>query len=274
MSLAPIKSWLRCRTDVFGRIATWQRFAREVRVGNETLLKCLPDYTNPILVAGCQRSGTTAVSRLLTQSEGLASFWSRKDEELDAAVILSGVEQIDTAPRYCFQTTYLNERYLEYFNHIGRYKLVWLLRNPHSVIHSILHNWESFAFEELYEACGGDWMEENRQALSAEYPSDVEKACAAYNGKLGQMYELFDQLGGSNMLVLDYDNLVAQKCDVLPMMYQFLALEYKEEYSQRINAGSVNKADSLSEMERKTIDRMCIAGYEKARLEFSINSRH
>lgn len=270
MTLAKARTWVRYKTDVVGRISTWPRFAREVRAGNNALLRRLPDFSNPILVAGCQRSGTTAVSRLLTNSEGLTKFWSRHDEELDAALILSGIEAVNEQHRYCFQTTYLNERYVEYLNYVGQFKLVWLLRNPYSVIHSILHNWDRFAFNELYAACGQNWLAGNKQSIQTLQATEVEKACASYNAKVSQMYELYQQLGDENMLVLDYDKLVGQKQNVLPELYQFVGLEYRGEYSERIHAGSVEKANGLNTAERATVERLSEAEYLAAAAKFAL----
>ena len=121
------------------RICSWRQFDRHVRPGGCSLLRRLDDFPNAILVAGCQRSGTTILSRVLTQSEGMVEYSFGKDDELDAALILSGRVEHEPAGRYCFQTTYLNNCVQEYFAH-SEYKLVWALRNPFSVVYSMLHN--------------------------------------------------------------------------------------------------------------------------------------
>src|SRR5215471_17197891 len=47
------------------RYRTWRRFHRGVRRRGLPLLKNLPSYPRCILVAGCQRSGTTMLTRLI-----------------------------------------------------------------------------------------------------------------------------------------------------------------------------------------------------------------
>ena len=141
-------------------IRTWRRFRRDVRNKNNLLLRRLGEFEDPILVAGCQRSGTTALARAVTRSEGMTNYWFGPDDELDAAMILSGCVPHGPRGRYCFQTTYINERWREYLDHPGRFRMVWVLRNPRSVVYSMLNNWGRFAFEELFKYCGADGLDD------------------------------------------------------------------------------------------------------------------
>ena len=72
------------------RITTWRQFTAQIRSKGHGLLKTLDDFPNAVLVTGCQRSGTTMMSRIITQSEGMVDYWTGPDDELDAALILSG----------------------------------------------------------------------------------------------------------------------------------------------------------------------------------------
>ena len=139
-----------------GDTQSWKRFHNEVRTNGCNLLDNLIEYPDSVLVSGCQRSGTTILARVITQSEGMVNDWRRSDDELDAALILSGKEKRKNVGRYCFQTTYLNECYGEYFNKNYKFKLIWVLRNPLSVIYSMRYNWGSLSFNELYDACGSE----------------------------------------------------------------------------------------------------------------------
>ena len=47
------------------RYATWQDFHSGVRRRSGSLLEGLPRYPDCVLVAGCQRSGTTMLTRLI-----------------------------------------------------------------------------------------------------------------------------------------------------------------------------------------------------------------
>ena len=67
------------------------------------------------------------LAKAFTEHPDIADFSWSKDAELDAALLLAGTQQppqTDTAtPRYCFQTTYLNERAVEYQQHSGAFHL-------------------------------------------------------------------------------------------------------------------------------------------------------
>lgn len=257
------KKIIKSKFDIIGPIRTWQRFAKEVRLSGKPLLADADRYKNSIFVAGCQRSGTTAVSRLLTNGEGLGNFWKRRDEELDAAVILSGKEKLDVTARYCFQTTYLNEQYREYIDNVDHHQLVWILRNPYSVVYSLVYNWEAFAFSELYDSCGEQWRIKHAAEIEPERNTDmVFKACCSYNSKIEQLRYLLLSLPEERLIVLDYDELVESKELILPKLYRFLGLTYLPLYAEQIHSRSVDKSQKLSDQERQLVQKMCVQEYE------------
>ena len=254
-------------------INTWKRFARDVRAGKCKLLKELPKFDNSILVAGCQRSGTTALSRVITTSNGMVNYWFGKDDELDAALILSGNVYHVPRGRYCFQTTYLNECYIEYFDHLQKHRLIWIIRNPFSVIYSMMYNWGSFAFNELFDACGAPLLGEEESRNYVRFGRIVvprlRRACLSYNGKVSQIFQLLDRFSNDRIIVTEYDELVKHSSHILPKLYDFIALDYKSEYSSKLHVDSVNKSKHLSQKEKRIIQNYCIPIYEKART-FSI----
>ena len=203
---------LRGKADRVRNIYLWKKFAKEVRSRQPHLLSELSQFDSPILVAGCQRSGTTALSRAITSSDGMANFRFSVDDELDAALILSGSVKHFPNGRYCFQTTYLNECYTEYTRNKGKYQLIWMIRNPFSVVHSIMDNWSKFAFDELFESCGLAVADEATQHKFKKYGKSadpkIERACLAYNGKTSQLFDLTKNLDNQQLLVVDYDLMV------------------------------------------------------------------
>lgn len=249
-------------------IKTWQKFAKNVRVEGCNLLRRLDDFPDSILVAGCQRSGTTMLSRLLTESEGMVNYWFGPDDELDAALILSGYVAHEPKGRYCFQTTYVNECFSEYFDRTNGHKLIWVLRNPHSVVFSLLHNWKRFALNELFRGCGThllNFKDKQRYDLLGRWGlSRAKRACLAYNGKVSQVFELKQRLDNSRMMVIDYDELVREKETMLPAIYEFAGLPFKREYCEKIHSKSIKKADRLSNAERSLVNELCIPVYQGA----------
>jgi hypothetical protein len=145
----------------------------------------------------------------------MVNYWFGRDDELDAALILSGTVAHTPHGRYCFQTTYLNEKYTEYFEHDNGHKLIWVLRNPYSVIYSMKYNWRSWALNELFEACGVQFLDErltrNYQRFGVIGVPKIVRACLSYKGKTGQIIEIAERLGNERVQVIDYNELIQKK---------------------------------------------------------------
>lgn len=250
------------------RVTTWAQYDRRVRFSGRKLLGELDHFRNPILVAGCQRSGTTALSRLITGSDGMVNFQFGTDEELDAALILSGWVSHYSKGRYCFQTTYLNDSYPEYFEH-SDFKLIWVLRSPASVIYSMLYNWKRAALNRLFRHCGSSLLVENErwryEYFGAFAIPRLRRAYLSYIAKVSQIFKLRERLDNDRLFIIDYDKLTNSKEIVLPMIYEFIGLPYRNEYADRIHSGSINKAMSFHNKHRTLLDSLCMPVYEQAR---------
>lgn len=250
------------------KVSTWHSFDKKIRSNDRKLLLKLDRYPNAILVAGCQRSGTTALARLITLSDGMTNYWFGKDDELDAALILSGHVEQEPLGQFCFQTTYINDHYHEYFEH-DDYKLIWLLRSPHSVVYSMLNNWKRGALNRLFRSCGAlmlpDSDKKRYQRLGVLGFTRFYKACLSYNAKTSQIYEINNRLPSDRLLVLDYDELVKNKESMLPALYQFIGLAYRKEYARRIHSKSTEKSSRLSNKQVQIISERCMSTYNAAR---------
>ena len=250
------------------RIKTWKQFARKVRASSPDLLLKLSDFNNCVLVTGCQRSGTTALTRVITSSEEMINYWFGKDDELDAALILSGVVDHKPKGRYCFQTTYLNERYTDYYKHINdQFKIIWVIRNPFSVVYSMLHNWGKFAFNELFDSCGyhllSDIEKKKYKKFGRFSVSRIHRACLSYTGKCLQIIEIKNSLNKENILIVDYDHLIEEKDIVLKKIYQFVELPYSEGYGDMLHSQSLDKAQKFTVEEIDKIEKQCGSIYRQ-----------
>lgn len=254
-------------TDIKPRIKTWQEFRSLTEDRPSKLLERLHLFPNSILVTGCQRSGTTMLSEILLGSEGLVDFRVGEDSELDGALILSGLSDYAPTGRYCFQTTYLNECYTEYFDH-SNFKMVWLLRNPASVVYSMLSNWQADALNRLFVGCGVPALSGFDRLLcqwrGPDSLSPLRRACWAYRGKTAQLSQLRRTLGSSNLAVLDYDELVGRKAELLPRLYSFLDVNYSPDYLKQIRSSSLTKKSQLTAAQLSVIERMCGPVYLQA----------
>jgi hypothetical protein len=248
------------------RYRSWQRFGRGPRA-SVPLLATLDRYPHAVLVAGCQRSGTTMLTRVIAHSAGFRSLTLTRDDELDAALALLGEINLPAGERYCFQTTYLNERYPEYRALGAGHKLIWMVRNPLSVVHSMVYNWPRFALNELYAGCGaGVNSEAERRRGRRPWPfgpSALEKACRAYAGKAAQLEELVRIVDGQKLLVVDYDELVQEPDLHLPAVFRFVGEPYRADYARGVRSDATRKADALSEAARGLIERWAAPVHER-----------
>ncbi len=250
-------------------INSWQKFAKKVRAEGCNLLSDLGRFQDPVLVAGCQRSGTTAVANTISESVGMVNYIGKNDSELDAALILSGRITNNINGRFCFQTTYLNECVHEYLNYIGQYKVIWLVRNPHSVVYSMMYNWGNFAFNELFSACGVLDLDEDQENKFKKFGrfgfSKLEKACHSYNIKTSQALMLKDKLPKKDILIVEYDELINNANEKLKLIYDFINLPYDKNYSSKFKAASLSKFEKFSSKDKEFIKNKCIKKYEQVK---------
>ncbi len=251
------------------QIKSWRQFAKKVRSEGCNLLTNIERYPNSILVAGCQRSGTTAVANIITTSDGMQNYWVGKDSELDAALLLSGQVTNEAVGRYCFQTTYLNECVAEYLKYTTNYKLIWLVRNPYSVVYSMLYNWGTFAFNELFEFCGSKQLSEKEMKKYKRFGQiiipRIKRACLSYNVKTSQALMLKDELDSSSFMVIDYDDLVVNSRLKLKSIYQFIDLAFNESYLEKIRSENINKFQKFSSKDKDYIEEACIDTYMRVK---------
>jgi hypothetical protein len=247
-------------------IRSWAAFETVVKQSGRPLLSTLDEYADAILVAGCQRSGTTALARLLKRADGMIDHAFGHDDELDGALLLCGYAARSIDGRHCFQTTYLNDRFPEYFEHHG-FRLIWMLREPRSVVYSMLNNWKRGALNRLFDACGADVLARSGEppTLSETWlgPSRFAKACASYVGKTEQTAELCARLAG-RIAVVDYDELVAHKLTLLPRLCDFVGLAYDARLAAALHDRSVGKRNKLGARDAERVDRLCLGAYERA----------
>lgn len=246
------------------RRSGWKRFARDFRSRGVPLLARIDAFPGAVLVAGCQRSGTTMLTRLIAASGTFRRFALTHDDELDAALILAGAVTLPGEGRYCFQTTYLNERRAEYASLRADQRLIWVVRNPHSVVFSMVHNWRRFALEELYQSCGRVAGEPAISGLQCMIGDGwARKACLAYRGKAAQLFELPELVPPGQLLVVDYDALVRDPAGWLPRIFSFIGAPYDAASATRVRRDSIGKSKRLSARERALVDTLAQPTYER-----------
>ena len=260
MTLRPTHFWPR-------RIRSWKRFNKHIANGSQPLLRELHRFPDSVLVAGCQRSGTTAVTRIIRNSGSFATFHITRDDELDAALILSGEQPYESAERQCFQTTYVNDCYEEYFQPDGNFRLVWVIRNPFSVVYSMVYHWQADALNDLFDKCGARVAVENESTSGKErspaHYSSLEKACFSYVGKSLQLGEISARLPGNRLLVIDYDQMCKGPARTLRTVFNFIDVPFERRLVDAIHSSSVDKRKNLTERETTIVSRLCLDAYKQ-----------
>lgn len=245
----------------------WSQFDRRFRSGDGKLLANLSRFSNAILVAGCQRSGTTVVTRILHEAVGMPSLTFTKDDELDAALILNGAIEFETSARCCFQSTYINNHFREYFEH-DNFQLVWIIRKPEAVVRSMLHNWRRGALNRLFRACGQHALDDKGARRFKRFGTHafrrMEMACLSYNVKTAQVHEIAARLGPERLYILDYDDLIDRSDVLLPEILSFASVPYDDRFLRRLRKRNATKREQLDESSRKQIREICGHEYEQA----------
>ncbi len=245
----------------------WKKFTKEVRPEGG-LLSALKNFPDSVLVTGCQRSGTTLVTRLLVQSDEINDIWVSNDDEYDAAMILSGKNKVKFQGRYCFQTTYLNDAYKEYIEKKDLpFKIIWVVRNPFSVVNSMIYNWKQFALNDTYSQCGKKYfIQSDRNSglikKAVVGPNSLEKACFSYVGKQKQLLELVKTFSEDRLLVINYETLIAQPEKAVSLLFDFVGVDYSDEYAKLVNSsGGRNKIIR----NKAFIEDICLETYEQVK---------
>lgn len=238
------------------RISSWNDFYDAMM--NRPLLARLDDYRDALLIAGCDWSASTAITRLFKRLPCFAdSSWGH-DDELDGALLLAnGAEHGEEAfGRHCFQTTYVRERYREYWEH-EHFRLVWIVREPRAAVRSLLASRERTLPPRTTLGLPG-------KSARGQAASRLEKACAAYLASIRQTWELKQRLG-NRIAIVDYDELTTHRNRLLPALCRFAGVECDARVLHHLHGKSVRKG-AMAPWEALIVDQLALPAYRRARL--------
>ena len=241
---------------------SWAAFS--AAMADRPLLDRLDEFPNALLIAGCDWSATTAVTRLFKRLSCFAdSSWGH-DDELDGALLLAGLRSRQSLARHCFQTTYLRERWHEYFEHEG-FRLVWIVREPRAAVHSLLGNRQKQLPRRTALGLAG-------KSAEGHAASRLERACAAYVASIRQTLELKQRLG-SRVAIVDYDELARNRERLLPALCRFASVDCDTALLRHLHGKSVRKG-ALASWEAMVIDELASPAYRHARLAATLSADH
>ena len=233
-----------------GLVASWPRF--HAATAGRALFARLGDYPAALLIAGCDRPATTAITRMFKRVPCFAgSDWGH-DDELEGALLLAGLREPQHSERHCFQTSYVGARYAEYFAHAD-FRLIWLVREPRAAVFSLLG-------------------ERQRARPTSAEPADdqptstggsrLEQACATYIATVRQTLELKQRLG-KRIAVIDYDALIADRARLLRALCRFAAVEYDQRLLGHLHGKSTRRG-ILASWEAAIVDSRALPAYRRA----------
>jgi hypothetical protein len=243
-------------------IASWAEFY--AAMADQPLLARLDDYPDALLIAGCDWSATTAVTRLFKRLPCFADASWGHDDELDGALLLAGRRPRRTLGRHCFQTSYVGDRYREYFSH-ERFRLVFLVREPRAAVRSLLSSRERTLPPRTALGLAG-------KTAGGQGISRLEKACAAYLASIRQTLELKERLG-ERVAVVDYDELAADRLRLLPALCRFASVGCDARLLRHLHGKSVRKG-TLASWEGSIIDDLALPAYRRARMAATLSVAH
>jgi hypothetical protein len=231
---------------------------------HEPLLARLDDYPEALLIAGCDWAAATAITRLFKRLPCFTdSSWGH-DDELDGALLLSGRREHRPIGRPCFQTTYVRERYREYFAH-DDFKLVWVVREPRAAVSSLLANRERTLPPRHALGLSG-------KSAGGQGASRLEKACATYLASIRQTLEIKERLG-ARVAVVDYDELAADRNRLLPALCRFAEVSCDIHVLRHLHGKSVRKRP-LADFEGTIVDQLALPAYRRARAAATLSLAH
>jgi hypothetical protein len=244
------------------RITSWHDFY--AAMGDEPLLEHLTEYPDALLIAGCDWSATTAVTRLFKRVTSFAdSSWGH-DDELDGALLLAGLRRRRVAGRHCFQTSYVRERYREYFAH-DDFRLIWIVREPRAAVCSLLGSRQKALALPRRTALGLAG-----KSAGGEGVSRLDKACALYVASIRQTLELKERLG-ERIAIVDYDDLANNRERLLPALCRFAKVDCDADLLRHLHGKSVRKG-VLASWEAAIVDERALPAYRRARCAATTSS--
>ncbi|HEX7236338.1 MAG TPA: hypothetical protein VF405_05210 [Gammaproteobacteria bacterium] len=243
-------------------INSWSSFY--AALNDAPFLAKLDDYSEALLIGGCDWAAATAITRLFKRLPCFAdSSWGH-DDELDGALLLAGRSERRTVGRPCFQTTYVRERYREYFAH-DDFKLIWVVREPRAAVSSLLTSRERALPHRNALGLSG-------KSAGGQGASRLEKACAAYVASIRQTLELKERLG-ERVAVVDYDELAADRNRLLPALCRFAAVPCDIHVLRHLHGKSVRKG-ALASFEGTIVDQLALPAYRRARSAATLSIAH
>jgi hypothetical protein len=143
-----------------------------------------------------------------------------------------------------------------------------MLREPRSVVHSLLQSWKRSGSNRSFDARDADVVDPKkaRRTYVGTHGgcSRLDRACASYVAETEQTFALRERLG-ARMAIVDYDDLVAHRDILLPQLCEFAEIPYDRDLTRQLHGKRARNSARLAAWEARHVDDLCDEVYRKAR---------
>lgn len=204
-------------------------------------------YKN-LLLFGCQRTGTTWATNIL--GKYLPNTFAFSEKQTFYFLLDNYIIPEVYADLLIFKTTFINQEIESHENCLANTHFLLMVRNPFSVVYSLVHNFGMLAEVSVYY--------ESRRKESDLVETDNKKlkmAVEIYRQSMRVSLDMLKKFDQSKMKVVFYDDMVLNTQEVLADIANFLDLDITDCQKTITNGNSLslNKWHQLSQEELKFI---------------------
>jgi hypothetical protein len=239
-------------------------------------LSSRPEKHSILAILGCQRSGTSVMSRVFFRDINATVF--REKSRLtggDESLRYLPFEEVDRlmqkqrAPFVIFKMLVESQRALSFLNTVRGSRVVWLLRDYRDVVNSNLTKFgKRNGIDDLRPfttAEKGNWRceacsEETRNVIRQHFSESMKLQDAAALFWFARNQLFFEQGLDKNDLVMpvEYEQFVQNPSEIMRQIYEFCDRPYPGDFLvDEVGVGSISKGKSI-ELSPE-IERLCSA---------------
>ena len=241
--------------------------------------------TNPLFIAGWQRSGTTMMMNIFHHHPDIEVFDESQNSEVFCDFRVRNVEIIKKTlqkscfPFACYKVICDSHIIKSFIDNFSDAKIIWMYRNATDNAESNIKKFPNAATQAIRRVSQGEeprgcWFTEGvtsnittklKEVTSSEYLTEFDFACLAWWGRNSLFFELgLEQI--PNVRLLEYEKLVQEPKEVMEKLFCWSGPQWDEKIIRFVHDRSVKKKD-LPNLNRK-VERLCEDLKDKLRREF------
>ncbi|RJG49456.1 sulfotransferase family protein [Motilimonas pumila] len=219
----------------------------------QKLHACQSEQT--ILIAGCQRSGTNMLMEMLDLSLQTDVFHERDERafanyQMRDISVIQALKENSQAPTFVIKTLCELETIPHLQEQLAPVKVIWIYRDYRDVVNSMLKSFRNQAkqIKRLSSGVDDSWWGKGLspknllllQTVVTDNISDTDAAALQWYVRNSLLFEL-NLANQTDVLVVNYEQLVTQPQSVLAKVFAFCNLSYDQKFGSNIFANSIGK---------------------------------